>query len=98
MGTFLRVSIKAAMILCIVFALGSYLVYLKTGRFWVPSFSTPNISMPFSGKPILDKKPTGTPVTKPNSPSYKWIEGGRWHYGEKPPKGVDAIRLDKVEK
>lgn len=98
MGTFLRVSIKAAMILCIVLALGSYLVYLKTGRFWVPSFSASQLSMPFSDEPILDTKPTGKPVTTPSVPSYKWIENGRWHYGEKPPKGVDAIKLDKVKK
>lgn len=98
MGTFFRVSIKAAMILCILLALGSYLSYLKTGKFWVPSFSAPSISMPFSNKPVLDKKPSAVPVTSPSVPSYKWIENGRWHYGEKPPKGVDAIKLDKRQK
>ena len=85
-----RIVIKAVCIVALLFGLGSYALYLKTGRFWVPEWNLQSISMPsFSG---TFKQPTASmePVNKPTKPTYKWLKGGRWHYGDVPPTGVEA--------
>lgn len=87
-----RFLIKLCVIVAICFAVGSYLVYLKTGCFWMPSWSNVNISMPAflgGGDATLE------PVTSPTEPTYKWWANGQWNYGQTPPEGVNAIRLDK---
>ena len=87
-----RVLIKAGIMIAIFMAIASYVVYLKTGKFWKPSWSNVNISMPEllgSGAPNMQS------ITAPEEPTYKWRQGGQWHYGQKPPKGMDAIRVDE---
>lgn len=88
-------------------AIASYAVYLKTGRFWVPSFShvVSKLSWPdfkavksfgdYFGdneKPVA-VQPVTIPLAKPSEPTYKWRLNGQWHYGDTPPEGVNAIRL-----
>jgi len=87
-----RLLIKASLMIVVFMAIASYLVYLKTGQFWKPSWSNINISTPtfFSQNvPVMES------VTVPSETTYKWRQAGQWHYGEKPPNGVDAIRVDE---
>lgn len=88
----LRLLIKASLVIVVFMAIGSYLVYLKTGEFWKPSWSNINISMPtfFSqDTPVMES------VTVPSETTYKWRQAGQWHYGEKPPEGVEAIKVSE---
>jgi len=95
----LRIALKALIILFLCFAIGRYLVYLKTGRFWMPSFSSsdikaPELSLPQFGKPsYTDFSTSNTPKSK----TYKWRENGQWVYGDTPPEHVNAIRIDLNE-
>jgi hypothetical protein len=65
-----------------------YAAYLHTGRLWLPSMNLPSVSW-FSGTPKLE--PVGLPV----EPTWRWRENGKWHYGDSPPKGVKAERIDR---
>lgn len=87
-----RLLFKATLMIVIFMAIGSYLVYLKTGKFWKPSLSNIDISMP---EFLKTKAPVMTPVSGPTETTYKWYKNGQWYYGQVPPKGVDAIRIDK---
>lgn len=90
----IKTIIKFALIIGICMAVGSYLVYLNTGRFWVPQLPS-NLTMPAFLK--REYKPSMEPVSEPTEPTYKWMKNGQWYYGQKPPKGVNAVRLDKGE-
>lgn len=75
--------IKAVVLCVVVFGIGSYLFYLKTGQFWKPDFSsiaTPSI-------PSFSRAPKMEPLPVPKETLYKWRKNGRWVYGDKPPKG-----------
>lgn len=88
----LRLVFKTAIIAFLCFAIGSYLVYLKTGRLFVPKLTKPEISLPS----ILDKPAYSdfSSIEAPKVETYKWRENGQWKYGDTPPKNVDAIRVD----
>ncbi len=80
--------IKGVLICAVILAIGSYLIYLKTGQFWMPSVNVFNISLP-----QVEKKQRFKPIPKPTQPIYKWRQGGQWVYGETPPKNVSAERV-----
>jgi len=93
MKMFFAYLIKGLLICGIVLAIGLYLIYLKTGQFWVPNL--PTFSLPsFGTTPKLKSLP------KPTEAIYKWRQNGRWVYGEKPPENGSAKRvfLDAEEK
>ena len=92
----LRILFKGVIIFVVIMAVISYLAYLRTGVFWVPTVS--NFSLPFLR---LDSQPSieGTKVSFDGrkNPTYKWLENGRWHYGDVPPEGVESELLQKNE-
>jgi hypothetical protein len=93
-----RIFIKAVLIVTLLMGLGSYAVYLKTGRFWVPEWNIQSLSMAsFTG---TFKQPVASmePISKPTAPTYKWLKGGRWHYGDVPPPGVKARLISDSKK
>jgi hypothetical protein len=97
----LKIAIKVLIILFVCVAIGSYLVYLKTGRLFIPWISTLNSPASFSAPelslPKLSSEPSYRDFSSNNTPqsqTYKWRENGQWVYGDKPPKGVDATRID----
>ena len=97
---FFRYLFKACMIAFVCMGVASYVVYLKTGRFWVPDLSISNLNKP---KLFGSKTPVMEPVLAPTEntykkPTYKWWANGHWNYGQTPPEGVKAIRLDKKAK
>ena len=98
-----RLIIKCVMICVLLMAIASYVVYLRTGSFWVPVARVPSISLPsfssfsrlFSDDSV-SVEPVGETVSLKNInvPSYKWQQKGIWHYGDTPPQGINAIRID----
>lgn len=83
------------LICLIIFALASYLSYLRTGQFWLPNISTGVTQLSL---PLVDSPPSMNPVEAPTEPTYKWRKDGQWHYGDEPPEGVKAISLVKERK
>lgn len=82
--------IKCVVVIVIILAVASYISYLKTGRFWVPtiSFSSVKSSLQsFRGAPVMQT------LEAPDEDVYKWRVDGEWVYGDSPPEGVDAQRV-----
>jgi hypothetical protein len=93
------VVVKAVLICALLMALGSYLVYLKTGRFWIPSFAVASlIPSTKHDSPNMSPLPKLNELEKSGLPVYKWIQDGQWHYGDSPPNGVDAQIVSGDEK
>ncbi len=82
--------IKCLMIIMIVFAVASYISYLKTGRFWVPNISFTSIK---SSLPSFRSAPVMQTLEAPDEPVYKWQVNGEWVYGDTPPAEVDVQRV-----
>ena len=86
-----KLIIKSILICIIMIAIASYATYLKTGQFWVPSFNLPDLKMPkVNSSPKMNSLPKLADMENANQKTYKWLDKGKWHYGEAPPKGVDA--------
>jgi len=82
----IRGVIKIGVIVIIVAGAFSYLGYLKTGRFWLPTISSNSL-------PNFARQPTFESLPQPTKPVYKWRENGRWVYGEKPPRDIEAEQV-----
>lgn len=82
----IRVLFKALAVGVVIAAVIIYAAYLKTGRFYVPAFSMPHW---FAGSPKMEA------LEAPDEPTWRWRENGQWHYGDKPPVGTAAERIDK---
>ena len=94
-----KVVIKAVLICALFMAVGSYLVYLKTGNFWIPSFDLSSVSRSISiGSPKMSILPKLEELQKTGKPVYKWVQNGRWHYGDTPPKGVKSQIVSRGKK
>ena len=81
---------------CVVVALFGYavlavVIYTATGQTWRPSISWPDFA-------DLKPAPEMSTLEAPDEPTYRWRQNGRWHYGDKPPEGVNAERIDKGAK
>ena len=86
-----KLLFKSVLIVCLVIAIASYATYLKTGKFWLPSFSTSNIKMPsVNSSPTMSALPKLSEMDSSNLKTYKWLVNGQWYYGEVPPEGVDV--------
>lgn len=89
-----KLLFKSLLIVCLVIAIASYATYLKTGQFWVPSFSTSNIKIPsVISSPKMNTLPKLSELESSNQKTYKWLANGQWHYGEAPPEGVKAVLI-----
>jgi len=85
-----KLIIKSILICIIIIAIASYATYLKTGQFWIPSFDLPDLKMPkVISSPKMNSLPKLSEMEN-SQKTYKWLDKGKWHYGEAPPKGVDA--------
>ncbi|MBX2849058.1 MAG: hypothetical protein KTR16_12105 [Acidiferrobacterales bacterium] len=80
----LSFCIKAVLVVAIVVAVASYLNYLRTGYFWLPSIGSFQIG---SSTPNMQTLPP------PKDTIYKWREGGEWVYGDAPPESVEAQKV-----
>jgi TRAP-type C4-dicarboxylate transport system permease small subunit len=90
--------IKAVLICALFMAIGSYLVYLRTGTFWMPSFDLSGLKQSVKmGSPKMSTLPKLNELNESGRPVYKWIQNGRWHYGDTPPEGVKAQIISKGE-
>ena len=87
----MRTALKAALIVIIAFAGISYLTYLRSGNYWLPGFMTGWFHSPVLGEPTM-----GPPTI--SQPTYKWLDEGRWVYGDVPPPGVEAIAVHEEQK
>ncbi len=86
-----KLLFKSVLIVCLAIAVVSYATYLKTGKFWLPSFSTSNIKMPsVNSSPTMSALPSLSEMDSSNQKTYKWRVNGQWHYGEAPPEGVEV--------
>lgn len=90
-----RIVMKAVVIVTLLLGLGSYAVYLKTGRLWIPEWDVQSLSMPSFSGTIKQPAARMESVGKPTEPTYKWLKDGRWHYGDMPPPGVKAQLISK---
>jgi len=82
--------IKGLVIIAIIFAIASYLSYLRTGYFWLPNISFTSVK---SSLPFIQSEPVMQTLEAPKEDIYKWRENGKWVYGEVPPSGVNAQRV-----
>lgn len=81
---FVSFCFKALLFCAVIVGLASFLNYLRTGYFWVPSI--------LSFEPEFSK-PTMQALPQPTETIYKWREHGEWVYGDSPPEGVNAQRV-----
>lgn len=103
MNTLLRLIRNGLLIGAALICAVSAWSYYNTGQFWLPSFlvsGSRSVANAVSEIPITTstKKPTFNSVSAPSEPSYKWLQDGSWHYGPKPPEGVNAIDISKPAK
>ena len=95
----IKVVVKAVLICALFMAVGSYLVYLKTGKFWIPSFNFSGVTQSIGlGSPNMSTLPQLSELQETGQPVYKWIQNGRWHYGDTPPEGVKAQIVSRGKK
>lgn len=85
----MRTVLKCLAVCVLVFAFIVYAGYLRTGHFWFPAVKAPVLSG-------LWKQPEMNSLEAPTSPTWRWRQNGVWHYGDSPPEGVDAQRLDSA--
>jgi hypothetical protein len=82
------------MVCIIIFAATSYLTYLRTGVYWLPTLSNLNLPVMPSFDSLLPSPSTSqgseADFKESKNPTYKWLSNGRWHYGDTPPQGVKA--------
>lgn len=90
----LAVCLKVVIVILIIFAVISYVNYLKTGRFWVPNISFQAVSSPFKS---FVPSPEMKPLESPKETIYKWREQDEWVYGDTPPAGVDAQLISEED-
>lgn len=79
------------MVVVIIFAVAAYVSYLKTGRFWFPTVSIASVK---SSLPSFRSAPVMETLEAPEDDVYKWRVNGEWVYGDTPPSGVDAQRVN----
>ncbi|MEM7358030.1 MAG: hypothetical protein AAF431_02915 [Pseudomonadota bacterium] len=93
----IRVLFKALLICGLMLAIASYLGYLRTGQFWIPTFpqTISQLSVPEFDLNTTSATENRKPVEAPTEPTYKWRENGQWHYGDEPPAGAKAISIAK---
>ena len=72
------------------YAVLAVVIYTATGRTWQPKIELPS----FGSSTAASKMKT---LEAPTEPTWRWRQNGRWHYGDKPPAGVKAERIDKSE-
>lgn len=85
----LKLTLKAIAIVIVALAGISYLAYLRSGNYWLPSVTNPSW-------PILSRDHESAVETpRISQPAYKWLVNGRWVYGDKPPAGVDARAIQE---
>ena len=87
------------MITIVVLAVGA-LAYLSYATSWFNfaqywSSVKTSVSIVRSKLPENPFVPKLEPLEPISQPAYKWLDRGRWVYGDTPPFGVDAIRIDK---
>lgn len=86
----LKFILKCLLVGVVVYAVIVYAAYLRTGKFWLPTFGNlPSISW-FGVSPKLQS------LEAPAEPTWRWRESGRWHYGDSPPPGIPAERIDSA--
>ena len=93
----IRVLFKTVLICALLLAIASYLGYLRTGQFWLPTIphSVSQLSLPMPESNTSSTPANGNPVEPPTEPTYKWRENGQWHYGDEPPAGAKSISIAK---
>ena len=98
-----KLVVKSLVICALFVVISSYLVYLQTGKFWLPVLRVPNISVPsFASLQGLvsaslseaDKFSADVNLDNVSAPTYMWLHNGSWHYGDVPPEGMNATRID----
>lgn len=88
---FIRTALKAAIIVIVAFAGISYLAYLRSGNYWLPAFVSDRFQTPEMRKATMGPPTIG-------QPAYKWLDKGRWVYGDEPPPDVEAITVHEEQK
>lgn len=88
----IKIVLKYILVCVLAFAIASYLISLKTNRIWLPvDLGAVDVSLPQSLS-----KPKMSTLPPPTQETWRWRENGRWHYGDNPPKHVDAERIDQT--
>lgn len=85
----LRTAIRGALLIVVAVAGLSYLSYLRTGSYWIPGF----VSTSMQGLGV--QQASMGPATL-DQPAYKWLDKGKWVYGDHPPPGVEAIAIHET--
>jgi len=80
------------LVVCLLgYAVLAVVIYTATGKTWQPTIFWPSFS-------FLSSSPDMSTLEAPNQPTWRWRQNGRWHYGDKPPSGVTAERIDNAGK
>ena len=85
--------IKYLMLVVVILAIASYINYLRTGQFWLPTVSMSSIKSSLPSFDSVPSAPKMNTLEAPNEAVYKWRVNGEWVYGDTPPAGVDAQRV-----
>jgi hypothetical protein len=98
-----RILIKGVLLVTALAAVYSAYIYVQTGRFWVPDpvlRGSRAVADKVADIPITTSTQSSTfeTVGVPSAPTYKWKVGETWHYGSKPPQGVEAIMISQSDK
>ena len=84
--------ILKCLVVCLLgYAVLAVVIYTATGQTWKPSIAWPDFD-------AVLPSPTMSTLEAPDQPTWRWRENGRWHYGDTPPEGVQAERIDKQGK
>lgn len=85
----MRVVLKCLAVCGLIYACVAYAAYLRTGQFWIPTVRVPAVTG-FWNQPEMNS------LEAPTTPTWRWRQNGIWHYGDSPPNGVDAQRVDSA--